>query len=527
MVKRVISKSKSGQKNLNNQNKINKKRQSGTNNQEDFANDGGEVKGNNAEFYLDDADLELADDEIEEKENISASDDGGSELDFGEDDYIESEDEEEKEYSETKVKREKKITKIELKKIIKKCKDGNPIGITKMIIIFTKITSPNYKTDSLDEDDIFNKPKIVQKLLKFCLRNLVEILVLKLHSITPSGLKEKNLNQKTSVIKNLIRRYLSALCRYTKNTENQMLAYIFKNISSLSELIFEYKNKIEVFLKLSVKIWASRHGYTTSNYAFNFIKDILQKRPEYFENALKYFYINYLETAKAMNWNTIQKIRSMQDELIKILSFDLQKAYITIFTFIRKLCLQLRMTIMDKKSSSIKNIYNWQFINSLKLWSRVISTYFNNKNSEINLLAYPLIQTILGVLRLNLVDTFFPLRIYLCNMLNEISHATNIYTPVSTYILEILESSLFKSKYKEKNVTSNEKDSCPDINVNLKFKNEEFKNYGYVFYILDESIDSLCEFLSLNSYKYSFPEIAFPVMYQLKKISKNIMVKLN
>jgi nucleolar complex protein 2 len=484
-----------------------------------------EQAGNNADFYLDDRDLDLVEDSLSESgsENVSMSeDDGGSELDFGEEDYVESENEEVQSGEEEK--REKKLTKVELKKLINKCGEGAPMAITKMIILFSKVTSTTQKLESLDEDNALNNPKIVQNLIKFCIKNLAEILALKLHSINAQGVKENSLSDKSSVIKNLIKRYLAVLSKYIKSTENAMLAFIYKNMGTISELIFVYKNFLEIFLKLSIKVWADRHGTNTSSSALRLVKEILQKKPEHFENSLKLFYINYLEVAKATNWNTIMRIKQMQNEIISLLSLDTQKAYITIFTFIRKMCLQLRLTINDRKAASIKNIYNWQFINSIQLWTRVVSKYYSTKTSDINLLAYPLIQTIIGVIRLNLVDTFFPLKIFLVNLLNELSYATGIYTPVSSYLLEIVESSHFKGKFKEKNVTQSEGNTAPDVNVNLKFKDEDFKNYGYVTYLLEETLDSLCEFLAANSHKFSFPEIAFGVTYHLKKIAKNMMV---
>lgn len=483
-----------------------------------------EGSGNKADFYLDDADADIAEDEKDESE-MSLSDseaEGGSELDFGEEDYIPSEDEEEKE--EEKVKKEKKITKVELKRILKKCGEGSPIAITKMIILFAKLTSSGYKS-SLDEDDILNNPKVVTNLIKFCIKNLPEILLLKLHSINSAGVKENTISEKASVIKGLIKRYLSALCKYLKTTENSMISLVYKYMDTISELFMGYKNFIEVFLKLSTKIWATRHGTPTAASAYRLIKGVLQKKPEYFENTLKLFYVSYLDIAKAMNWHSIAKINQMQNEIIGILSLDLQKAYITIFTFVRKLSLQLRLTITDKKAASIKNIYNWQFINAIKLWAKVVVKYYHRKNCEINLLAYPLIQTILGVLRLNLVDSFYPLRIILVRLLNEISYATDIYIPVTTYLVEILESSHFKSKFKEKHLTE-EKGLLPDVNINLKVgKKESFKHYGFVNYLLEEIIDTLNEYLAINSFKYSFPEIAFGVCYNLKKIQKSILDK--
>jgi nucleolar complex protein 2 len=498
--------------------------------------------GNQADFYLDDKDADIADDESynEDMSDPSEIEEGGSELDFGEDDYIESEDEDEEEKTK-KHKEQKKVTKDELKKLIKKTIAGNTFAMTKMIIIFSRITNTN-NMESLDEENALNKPKIINKITKFCIKNLPEILNLKSSSIASKNKKEPIGN-----LKGVIKRYLSVLTKYLKTAESPMISLMFKYIDNISELVLGYKNFLEVFLKISLRTWGERHGTMTSISALNFVRSILDRKPELFETALKLFYVNYLEIAKAMNWKSIKKIKNMQNEIIEILALDLDKAYLTIFTFIRKLCLQLRATITDKKSSSIKNIYNWQFVNSLHLWGRVVSTYYKKKNCEINLLSYPLIQTIYGVLRLNLVDIFYPLRIVLVNILNELSSSTDLYIPVSVYLFEILESNHFKSVFREKHHTTPGKEANSkknknsasdnntnshaakkvneyDINVNLKLKKEDFKNYGIVSYLLEQTLDSLIEFMALNANRYTFPEMAFGAIQSLKKIHKNVPV---
>jgi len=352
------------------------------------------------------------------------------------------------------------------------------------------------ESNSFDDDNIINKPKVTSNIIKFCIKKLPDVLLLKLNSVSKNNMDEEEDEEnpdKSNIVKSLVKRYLASLSRYLKTADWQIVSLIFKYMHITAQLMMGFKNHIEIYLKIAVRVWSNRHGTNSSNKAMQFIQTILEKKPDNFENCLKLFYINYLEIAKATNWNSLTKIQSMQEDIVNLLSTDLDKAYLTIFSFIRKLCLQLRGTINDKKTTSIKNIYNWQFINSLTLWSKVIARYFKVKKCEIHMLAYPLIQTILGVIRLNLVDFFFPLRIILVNLLNLISQNTNIYIPVSIYLLEVLESSHFKSPFREKhhqarelneksangnqrghNYNEGKDSSIPDLNVSLKFKKRRF-----------------------------------------------------
>lgn len=146
--------------------------------------------------------------------------------------------------------------------------------------------------------------------------------------------------------------------------------------------------------------------------------------------------------------------------------------------------------------------------------------YYNHSNCEIKLLAYPLIQTILGVIRLNLVDTFYLLRLYLVNLLNLISEKTNIYIPIAVYIIEVLESTHFKSHFKLKNLNSE-----IDININIKLKKDELKEFSTNSYIIEQALDSLLEFLAINRGKVSYPDICYGVTNQLRKIYKTVIEK--
>ena len=237
-----------------------------------------------------------------------------------------------------------------------------------------------------------------------------------------------------------------------------------------------------------------------------------------------------------MNLNSFNHIKSLQDDIINILNYDLEKAYTTIFTFIRKLCIQLRATIVDKTSSSIKSIYNWQFVNSLILWSRAIMKYISNQN--IYLLIYPLIQTIIGVIRLNSNELYYLLRIRLVILLNGISAKSNIFIPTSMYILPILSSNYFIEKCKPiiqpkhpKETKKSDKLEKAKINtriviyVSLKIKKEELRIKQIRKDLLEECCDCLLEYLSINSNKICFTELADTILKDMRSALKNIYDK--
>ena len=500
---------------------------------------------NKADFYLDDEDADLAYDSSElEAESMEEDkdDDGsggdediseegemsehGSDLDFKEEDYIPSEEEEEKD----EKKKSKKMSKKELKKLMEKVGKGNEMNITKFLILVGKLTNPNNQMNFEDdgEENVLTKNKVINNIIKYFITELPNVLQLKMNSIDEEENKRNN---------NLIKRYVSILVRYIKTCEPEMANFIFYNIEIISPLIFQFNNFTEIVLKLSIKLWSTTQDEELRKILLGFIKSLITKKPKFFEYSIKIFYINYLNIAKEMNLNTFNHIKLLQDDIINIINYDLQKAYTTIFTFIRKLCIQLRATIVDKTSSTIKSIYNWQFVNSLILWGRAIMKYISDSN--IYLLIYPLIQTIIGVIRLNSSEQYYLLRIRLVILLNGISRVSGIFIPTPMYILPILSSNYFIEKCKpiqvstKKKKDENEKDKKYKtkintrvvINISLKIKKEELKIKQIRKDLLEECCDCLVEYLSINSNKICFSELADNILKEMRSALKNIYDK--
>lgn len=493
---------------------------------------------NKADFYLDDADADLAynSSELEESNNNSdleedESDEGslskhGSELDFNESEYSS---EEEKQKSSEKTKKAKQLSKEALKKLLIKVGNGVEMSITRFLIIVGRLTNPNTEVNYEDNDEgenVLTQSKYINRILKYYIIELPNILQMKIN---------KENENKTSNMSNIIKRYISILIRYIKTCEQGMKNMIFLNIENIAPLIFIFNNFTEIILKIAINLWSTTSENEIREKIINFIKLLFVKKPKFFEYSIKIFYINYLNVAKEMNIKTFSHIKQLQDDIINILNYDLQKAYTTIFTFIRKLCIQLRGTIVEKTTATIKSIYNWQFVNSLILWSRVIMKYISNE--DIRLLIYPMIQTIIGVIKLNYGEQYYLLRIRLVMLLNGISRVSNIFIPTQMYILPILSSNYFIEKCKN-NINNNLENKKADknknkgkinnrvvINVSLKIKKEEWKIKQIRKDLLEECCDCLTEFLSINSNKICFAELACNILKEMRSALKNIYDK--
>ena len=222
---------------------------------------------NKADFYLDDQDADLAYDSSElEKESMEEEDEEpemeensmkdeeeeemsehGSDLDFKEEDYIPSESDENEEKEENK--KIKAMSKKELKKLMDKVNEGSELYITKFLILTGRLTNPNTEMNFEEsEENILNQNKVINNIIKYFIKDLPDILQLKINAKTEEKNKSNN---------SLIKKYVSILVRYIKTCELEMQNYIFYNIEKISPLIFQFNNFTEIILKLSIKSWST------------------------------------------------------------------------------------------------------------------------------------------------------------------------------------------------------------------------------------------------------------------------------
>ncbi|PIA30182.1 hypothetical protein AQUCO_05700113v1 [Aquilegia coerulea] len=188
-------------------------------------------------------------------------------------------------------------------------------------------------------------------------------------------------------------------------------------------------------------------------------------------------------------------------------SFD--KAQVSI----QQLAKILRQGIKTKKKEVLKKIYNWQYINCIDLWVKLISA--NIRDHDLQPFLYTIIQVINGVVCLFPGPRYLPLRLKCIQMLNQLSSSSGVFIPVSSLVLDALE---FIGNNKQDEKLG--KDF--DVSAVLKVPKQWLK----LKYFQEELVLSLIELLSVHfsqwSFHISFPDLAtFPLM-RLRKFHEKI-----
>lgn len=195
----------------------------------------------------------------------------------------------------------------------------------------------------------------------------------------------------------MVKSYLGNLVHFLDQmTEPKMLTFVLKYSQSVVPLFAAFPKIAKRLIKVLFNIWSASEQ-APKILAFLNIRSMATMMPYPFINiCLKGIYLNYVRNSKFVNPTSSPLIEFMATSVVELYSLDYVAAYQHAFVYIRQLAIHLRNSVQQKTKEGYQNVYNWQYINSLKVWSMWVE---NNPEQElVNLLTYPLIQVILGTI---------------------------------------------------------------------------------------------------------------------------------
>ena len=142
----------------------------------------------------------------------------------------------------------------------------------------------------------------------------------------------------------------------------------------------------------------------------------------------------------------------------------------------------------------------------------------NAKISDLALLVHPLVQLIVGVVRLSNNIKYFPFHVKLFHLIVQINARTGQFVPAAQYILYPLDSSnlgFFNSKPKPL-----QDKVIPETLVSLKFAKKHVQTQEARDRVVKEIIEALTLYLAANGNSLAFPELFVPISILLRKFKK-------
>jgi len=301
-------------------------------------------------------------------------------------------------------------------------------------------------------------------------------------------------------------------------TERTMIDYVLKHTEYLVPYFYPFSKLAKRFLKLLIDLWGKSPDSSTKLLAFINVRQLATKMPNPFpDSCMKGLYINFMHNCKFMNPKTAPFISLMSNCVIELYALNQISAYQHAFVNIRQLAILLRNAIQTRTKEAFQTVYNWQFINSLRLWTTFLSRSYSEQN--LSHLIYPFVQIVFGVIRLLPSSRYFPLQFHCVRMLHDIAEATSLFLNTAPCLLEMLDCVELKSYHKRS------KSTRPlDFTYLLKVSKSSLQSAPFQDALIHSIHGLLLQYFSIYSCSVAFPELIIPAVNWLKRFNKQCKV---
>ncbi|BFI25735.1 nucleolar complex protein 2 [Marchantia polymorpha subsp. ruderalis] len=315
----------------------------------------------------------------------------------------------------------------------------------------------------------------------------------------------------------LVKSYLgNVLHILNQMTDNEMISFTLRRLKVSVPFLVALPRLSLKFLKVALHFWGSGEG-ALPVIALFFVREMAMKLDsEMLDACLKGMYKEFAANAKFVNPTSFPRIQFRMNCVTELYGIDSSASYQLAFVFIRQMAFILRNAITVKTKDAFKRVYNWQYINTLHLWVRVLSTYA--AQGDLQPLVYPLAQIIGGVARLVPTARYFPLRLQCVKMLNQLAGATGAFTPVAALLLDMLQ---FKELHMSPSAGAGK---SVDFNSILKVAKTDVKTRAFQDECVSTVVEQLGEHLAQWSYAVAFPELSVVPLIQLRHFQKKTTV---
>ncbi|KAG6010025.1 hypothetical protein E4U21_000467 [Claviceps maximensis] len=392
----------------------------------------------------------------------------------------------------------------------------------------------------LNEDDAdgesqqrwaINSPEVYNDILVLALKHIPVVMNhhLPVKESASGRVYVQTETKKFKTLSLLLKSYTSSIMHLLGTlSDDKTLKLTLSSITPILPYLLSFKKLVRALAKAVVNFWAQpASSETTRITAFLVLRKLVIIGDKGIrETVLKAVYQGLVQGCRVTNHNTIQGINLMKNSAAELWGIDPSIGYTTAFTFIRQLAIHLRNSIVNNKNDSFRMVYNWQFTHSLDFWSCVLAEHCSplkeaeaGKENQLKLLIYPLVQVTLGAIRLIPTAIYFPLRFHLIRSLLRTSRATGTYIPLASPILEVLSSAEMKKPPKASTL------KAFDFTVAYKAPKSYLRTRVFQDGIGEQVMELLGEFFLLWSTSIAFPELALPVIIQLKRWMKQARSK--
>lgn len=361
-----------------------------------------------------------------------------------------------------------------------------------------------------------------------------------------------------------LKSFLTNLLHLVMTNQDEQTSRIFFRLLMSPDCTRLFEPHIKLVHKIMrhcLGIWSSA-GHSTRIDAFLCLRHYAvayDTKHGLLEEAMKGIYLTYVKHARFTTGLTIPVLEFMANCVVELYSIDPVLSYQHAFVYIRQLAIHLRNALSTQQaakdaksgaakskkpavkgkgkkskdageSAGLKSVYNWQFINCLRVWTRVLSSPLASnpvvtssglnagQSSVLRPLIYPFVQVALGVLNLINSSRYHPLRLIVINFLIQLAGSSHVFISVIPQLL-----SVFSSVELTRRPVPNSKKSH-DVRSVLKVSKHTASTQAYQEQLCEIAMESIFEYARVFSYSIAYPELILPVTRSLKKFAKQTKI---
>ncbi|KAK2751052.1 Nucleolar Complex 2 protein [Myotisia sp. PD_48] len=448
-----------------------------------------------------------------------------------------SEDEAEQESTSKKQKKEKeeptmipgKILKMPVvKQWQKSMSKQHSLRATRQAVLAFRIAAYVDEEDAADRKFAISDPDVYHEVLITALEHVPKTLNhhLPIKESASGKLRVSLDSKKFKTLTPLIKSHASSTHQLLSTlSDAAALKLTISSIEPMLPYLLQFRKLLKVLIKSVVAHWSeTSNSEATRITAFLILRKLMVIGDAGIrETVLKASYEGIVKGSRNTSVHTLSGINLMKNSAAELWGIDQDTAYTTGFTFIRQLAIHLRSSISNPTKDSYKTVYNWQYTHSLDFWSRTLSAHCDplveakaGKQCALRPLIYPVVQITLGAMRLIPTAQYFPLRFQLVRSLLRLSLSTGTYIPLTSALLEVLNSAEMKKAPKPSTLKP------LDFTTTIRAPKAYLRTRPYQDGVAEEVSELLSEFFTLWTKHIAFPELALPVIVMLKRWLKEV-----
>ena len=376
--------------------------------------------------------------------------------------------------------------------------------------------------------------------------------------------------------KSIFTRYFKFLYVFFETVDDESMQRLFLiHCKQLVYILLCVKEPLQrLYIKKVCKLWSSGTPNVRID-AFIFLHELgkrmhgnnndksmkdLKLENRELSQLFKYMYQGYVTVCKRVSVSTMPGINFMINGMMEMYALNPVVTYKDAFKRLRSIAFHVKQAIQtmaqhqttnqstkeirakklkQAKLETVQSVYNWRFINIIRLWAKVLGSHADRKNSDIPLLYYPFMQIACSVLTLSRSAMYDPARLKilqaLCDLVEVCQKSTimdrRIYAPLAPYLISIINNPAFSKKTKSqknnkkkknKNMIK-ERDHEKEWNIHYKIKigDADFGTDYLHRSLMNNAVRLMILYFSYYSYSISFPEISFPTQVFLREFGAN------